>query len=115
MNIINRDIDRRGFLKTSAAGLTLALTVAADPARLIGEAAADAPFAANVWVTIGSDGNITIVSPAAEMGQGTFTTLPAIIADELDADWAKVTPVTPQTWEEKKHGNPSYDGNFQTS
>ena len=49
------------------------------------------------------------------MGQGTFTTLPAIIADELDADWAKVRPILPPQWEEKKYGNPAYDGNFQTT
>ena len=49
------------------------------------------------------------------MGQGTLTTLPAIIADELDADWAKVRTVLPPAWEEKKWGNPGYNGSFQTS
>ena len=115
MNIVNRKLDRRSFLKETAAGLTFALTVAADPRALVGEAVADAPFGASVWVTIAADGNIAIVSPAAEMGQGSFTTLPAIIAEELDADWTRVTPIRPPAWEEKKFGNPAYGGNFQTS
>src|SRR5215468_4085197 len=113
-------LSRREFFG-SAAGLSLALTVAPDPLAflddgLMGGALADAPLAPNVWLTIATDGTITIVSPAAEMGQGTFTTLPAIIADELDADWAKVKPVFPPEWNERKFGNPGYDNYaFQTS
>src|SRR5258708_1251346 len=114
------DLSRRDFLGT-AASLTLALTVTPDPLALVGEgpsgeALADGLLSPNVWLTIATDGSITIVSPAAEMGQGTFTTLPAIIADELDADWAKVKPVFPPEWNEKKFGNPGYDNYaFQTS
>jgi isoquinoline 1-oxidoreductase subunit beta len=115
MNIMNRAIDRRGFLKETAAGLTLAFTVAADPRAFIGDALADAPFAPSVWINIATDGAITIVSPAAELGQGTSTTLPLIVADELDADWAKVTPVLPPSWDEKSYGNPEYNMTFQTS
>jgi isoquinoline 1-oxidoreductase beta subunit len=113
---MTRHIDRRAFLKESAAGLTFALTVAADPRALVGEAAAaDGPLAASVWVSIATDGTITIVSPAAEMGQGSFTTLPLIIAEELDADWAKVRPTLPPVWDDKAYGNPAYGGAFQTS
>src|SRR5215471_15432536 len=113
-------LSRREFFG-SAAGLSLALTVAPDPLAflddgLMGGALADAPLAPNVWLTIATDGTITIVSPASEMVHGTFTTLPAIIADELDADWAKVKPVLPPEWNEKKFGNPGYDNYaFQTS
>src|SRR5882757_2082323 len=106
---------RRDFLKGTA-GLTFALTLAADPRALMGEAAAgETPFAPSVWLTIATDGTITIVSPAAEMGQGSFTTLPLILAEELDADWAQVKPILPPAWDEKKYGNPDYGGNFQTS
>src|SRR5882762_7263229 len=113
---MNSHINRRDLLKTSAAGLSFAFTLAADPRALIGEAtAADAPLSASAWVTIATDGTITIVSPAAEMGQGSFTTLPLIIAEELDADWAKVKPVLPPAWDEKAYGNPAYGGAFQTS
>src|SRR5215467_1505357 len=108
------DLSRRDFLG-AAAGLTLALTVTPDPLAILGEgpsgaAKAEGALSPNVWLTIAADGTITIVSPAAEMGQGTFTTLPAVIADELDADWAKVRPVFPPEWNEKKFGNP--EGNY---
>src|SRR5882724_1949161 len=113
---MNSHINRRDLLKTSAAGLSFAFTLAADPRALIGEAtAADAPLSASAWITIATDGTITIVSPAAEMGQGSFTTLPLIIAEELDADWSKVKPILPPAWDDKAYGNPAYGGAFQTS
>jgi isoquinoline 1-oxidoreductase beta subunit len=112
---MNTHHSRRDFLKGTA-GLSLALTLPVVPIDLAGEAAAgETPFAPSVWLTIATDGTITIVSPAAEMGQGSFTTLPLIIAEELDADWAKVKPILPPAWDDKKYGNPAYGSTFQTS
>ena len=116
---MNRTMHRRDFLG-AAAGLTFALTIAPDALSLIDEAFADAPdssapYAPNVWLKIAPDGTITMVSPAAEMGQGSFTSLPVIIAEELDADWTKVRPVFPTDWDDKKYGNPGYNYTFQTS
>src|ERR1700734_1722467 len=107
-------LSRRDILGT-AASLTLALVVAPDPLALIADASvggakAGAPVAPNVWVSIATDGAITIVSPAAELGQGTFTTLPAVFAEELDADWSKVRAIFPPEWNEKKFGNPQWNG-----
>src|SRR4051812_30489307 len=111
---INRgELSRRDFLG-SAAGLSLALTLTPDPLALTGEALADTAFAPNVWLTIAPDGTITIVSPAAERGQGSFTTLPLIIAKDLDAAWSTVRPILPPGGDDKKHGNPAYNGAFQT-
>ena len=107
-------LNRRDFLGT-AAGLTLALTILPERFAGIDAAGAEASLSPNAWLTITPDGTITIVSPAAEMGQGTSTTLPVIIAEELDADWSKVKPILPPAWEEKKYGNPEYGMNFQTS
>ena len=110
---------RRNFLK-NAAGLTFALTIMPDVLASDGEAFADAPaapapYAPSMWLTIAPDGTITVVSPAAEMGQGSFTSLPIVIAEELDADWSKVKPVFPTDWDDKKFGNPLYGNAFQTS
>jgi isoquinoline 1-oxidoreductase beta subunit len=44
----------------------------------------------NIWLKIAADNTITVVVPHAEMGQGTHTTLPMMLADEMDADWSKV-------------------------
>src|ERR1700730_10053791 len=119
MDARTTDLSRRGFLG-AATGLTLARTAAPDPLAFIdeglsGAALADAPLSPNVWLTIATDGTITIVSPAAEMGESKFTTLPAIIVAELDADWSKVKPVCPPEWNEKKFGNPEGNYTFQTS
>jgi isoquinoline 1-oxidoreductase subunit beta len=112
---MNTQVNRRDFLGHSAAGLTFALTVAGAPFDFAGEAQAARPFGPNVWLTIGTDDTITIVSPAAEMGQGSFTSLPLIVAEELDADWAKVKIVQPSVWDAKKYGNPEYGGNMSTT
>src|ERR1700686_352828 len=100
------NIHRRDFLKQTAGGLPVAFTLAADRSSILGEAVADTPLAANLWVTVTPDGTITIVSPPAEMGQGTFTTLAAVPPDELDAHWSRVRLVNPPAWDEKTYGNP---------
>ncbi len=55
-----------------------------------GDAQTQAAAALNAYVRIAPDGTITIMAPAPEMGQATNTALPLIIAEELDADWARV-------------------------
>ncbi len=49
-----------------------------------------APFAPNAFVRIGADNSITIISKHIEMGQGSYTGLATVLAEELDADWAQV-------------------------
>jgi isoquinoline 1-oxidoreductase beta subunit len=78
---------RRRFLK-GAAGLTLAVYL---PGVVGAPAAAGAQsFEPNAFLRIGSDNTVTMISKHIEMGQGTFTGLATIVAEELDAAWPQV-------------------------
>ena len=86
-------LDRREFLFTATlVGGSLVLKCAMPLQEVLATAgAADAKvLALNAWVKIGTDDSVTIVVSQAEMGQGISTTMPAIIADELGADWSRV-------------------------
>ena len=87
-------VSRRAFLGTSAAaagGLTLAFHI-----PFIGEAAAQTmPTEVNAWVVVKPDDNIVIRIARSEMGQGTLTGLAQLVAEELDANWAKVSTEYP--------------------
>ena len=76
---------RRDFLKLSATGALLlgfGLPVRGQPTS--------APFAPNAFLRIDRAGKVTFISPMIEMGQGTFTSLPMLIAEELEVDVDKV-------------------------
>ena len=82
---------RRDFLKVSAAaggGLLISLYL---PEVSVGQAkGAKKVFAPNPFLRIGSDDSVTIIVGKSEMGQGVYTSMPMLVADELEADWAKV-------------------------
>jgi len=80
-------VDRRQFIKSiSAAGLLLSFAIRPDP----GAARAAAGTALNGYVRLTSDGIVTIMAKNPELGQGVKTSLPMLIAEELDVDWADV-------------------------
>jgi isoquinoline 1-oxidoreductase beta subunit len=81
---------RRDFLQwTSLTGAALVLGVSREGRVFALESAT--PFEPNKWVRIDADGRVTIVAAKSEMGQGVRTSLPMIVAEELGADWTRVT------------------------
>ncbi len=92
---------RRAFLKHSA-GLTLAIYVPAsiaateagpDKTGAMAAAASATPpghFEPNAFVRIGEDNMVTVIVKHLEMGQGTYTGLPTLVAEELDAAWSQI-------------------------
>lgn len=93
---------RRQFLKFSMAA-SGGLLIGFYWPGLSGQASAQGSantFMPNVFVRIGTDEHITVIVNHSEMGQGVYTSLPMLLADELDADWSKVgfesAPVDPK-------------------
>src|SRR5450631_1851258 len=95
------NMNRRQFIKAGAlagGGLLLACHIpfGARDAAAAGEAA----FAPNAFLRIGTDESVTIIVNKSEMGQGIYTSLPMLLAEELCCDWKRVTlqaaPVAPE-------------------
>src|SRR5712672_3288148 len=107
------DLSRRRFLTVSAAvggGLLIGFTTgpsiaAADAAQNV----AGPPFTPNAFVRIGSDGQVVMTMPYVEMGQGTYTSIPMLIAEELEVDLKQVR-VEHAPPNEKRYGNPLLGG-----
>jgi isoquinoline 1-oxidoreductase beta subunit len=96
-------IERRDFLKVSVAasgGLLIGFHFPGVSALASAQPSSANSFMPNAFVRIGSDERITVIVNHSEMGQGVYTSLPMLLADELDADWSKVgyepAPVDPK-------------------
>ena len=104
-------LSRRAFLLSSG-GLAIGIAFGGLGVSRRAQAQA-APFAPNGWMHVGTDGIVTIYSPASEMGQGTMNAIPLLIAEEMDLDWSKVrveqAPSNPRTF-----GNPRFGGGMTT-
>lgn len=113
-------LSRRGFLQGTVAALTLAVTAkgvvtaawAADTA--VQKYGADSMPGGTVddplvFVSIAPDGTVTIVAHRAEMGTGVRTSLPMVVADEMESDWARVKVVQADA-DETRYGNQNVDG-----
>lgn len=109
MSVI-KNISRRNFVKSvglASGGLVLACntSIFSDkeqvPENLI-------DFNPNLFVQLNSDGSLILIASRSEMGNGVRTSLPSVIADEMDADWSKVT--IKQATGDKKYGDQNTDG-----
>lgn len=106
-------VSRRGFLGTmfSAGAFVLGVRCggsteeAFNPKDIPAESTS---FSPNVWIGIEPDGAVYIVAHRSEMGQGSKTSLPMVVADELGADWDKV--VIQQAIGDSKYGDQNTDG-----
>lgn len=86
------DLTRREFLQMSGT-LTIAVATTSTGFRLLSaaELAKEGPsFRPSVWLEVRPDETVIVTVSKSEMGQGVYTSLPMIVADELDADWQKV-------------------------
>jgi isoquinoline 1-oxidoreductase beta subunit len=107
-------LSRRALLKGSAAvgaGLVIGFRLPLSDAHAQSEAG---KFAPNQWLSIDRDGQVTIVNSVPEMGQGTSTSMPMIVADELDVDLSKVkveqAPANPKLYANPVTGAQAYGG-----
>jgi isoquinoline 1-oxidoreductase subunit beta len=118
--VVLANVSRRRFLQgMSLGGLVLAVGWE-SPARAQEPKKYGADGMPNGWVdnplafvAIADDGTVTIVCHRSEMGQGVRTSMPMIVADELEADWKRVR-VSQAPGDEKKFGNQDTDGSRST-
>ncbi|MCX2898233.1 xanthine dehydrogenase family protein molybdopterin-binding subunit [Pseudomonas mandelii] len=89
----NHTLSRRGFLKGSAmlgGGLVVAFVIPGAHRFAMGAENQGNVFAPNAFLRIGNDNRVTVLLGHSEMGQGIWTGLTMLIAEELDADWSKI-------------------------
>ena len=114
--ILVENVNRRGFLKGMLGAGAFVLSVRLMPQELFGasanagasDAMTKAPLQPNVYLAIDTDGTTYVIAHRSEMGSGSRTALPRIVADELDADWARVKLV--QATGDEKYGDQDTDG-----
>lgn len=99
--MLGESLDRREFLKSGAAAGT-GLAIAIHFPWLDGWAAQGAELHPAAWLTIDTNGVVSVVVDESEMGQGVTTALPMIMAEELEADWSRIRvlgiPENPADW-----------------
>ena len=120
INVKVENVSRRSILKGLgiAGGLVLAAPVMSRPAFAAYQTgASEMPHGTvvdpRVFVSIAPDGIVTIVAHRAEMGTGVRTSLPLIVAEEMEADWSRVR-VQQAHGDEVRYGNQDTDGSRST-
>lgn len=110
---LSRPLSRRGFL-AGATALTFAIGTGGIVSVARASTAADKTLKPSAWLSIAGDETVTIVFPSTEMGQGSSTALPLILAEELDADWDRVV-IDQLDRDDRSFGNPIFGGVLYTA
>ncbi len=108
-----KQVSRRDFLKTGGVfviGVSLFGCGEGKDNRRAKKATLTGPWSPDVYVSFDAEGNATIISHRSEMGQGIRTGLPAVLADEMEADWDRVT--VQQATGDAKYGDQNTDGSW---
>jgi isoquinoline 1-oxidoreductase beta subunit len=109
-------LDRRMFLKTTVAAGG-GLMIGAYLPGVLGEAGIDAAAAGslepNIWLRVNADDTVRVMLTMLEMGQGVMTSMPMLVAEELDMDWKKIK--TEWVPADAKYGNPNFGGQQLTA
>jgi isoquinoline 1-oxidoreductase beta subunit len=113
MNSTIQNVSRRGFLKNvlSASAFVIAVRYLPDVAfaeEVASSVIDKAPLHPSVYVGLETDGTVYIIAHRSEMGTSSRTSLPMILADELDADWARVKII--QAVGDARYGSQDTDG-----
>ncbi len=105
---MSKILTRRSFLKVTAAGSALIIGGYVPGLRETNSAEAAGLFEPNVWLKIAADDTVTIMLTQLEMGQGVMTSMPMLVAEEMDIDWNKIK--TEWVPADPKYGNPNFGG-----
>jgi isoquinoline 1-oxidoreductase beta subunit len=106
-------LSRRTFLKTAAAAGGGFMIGAYLPIRGAAVLTAAGTFEPNVWIKVNADDSVRIMLTMLEMGQGVMTSMPMLVAEELDFDWKKIK--TEWAGADPKYGNPNFGGQQLTA
>ena len=106
-------LSRRSFLKTATAAGGGFMIGAYLPLRTATTVNAAGTFDPNIWIRINADDSVRIMLTMLEMGQGVMTSMPMLVAEELDFDWKKIK--TEWAGADPKYGNPNFGGQQLTA
>src|SRR6188508_932697 len=109
-------VNRRDFLKLTGlagGGFALAFYIRSGGTSAAADTLAKGEFAPNAFIRITPSGAVTIVSKQPEMGQGVKTSLPMIIAEQLEVPWKGIT-IEQGDFDDKKYGNQGAGGSQST-
>ena len=105
---MSKTLNRRTFLRVTAAGGAFLVGGYVPGLRESSTAEAAGVFEPNVWVKITADDTATIMLSMLEMGQGVMTSMPMLVAEELDLDWNRIK--TEWAPADPRYGNPNFGG-----